>query len=867
MSLSNPHVSRTDNPAPFGLRLYIARILTFALRELRAGLSGFAIFVSCIALGVTLITGVGALTNALLSGFESQGRELLGGDVALRRVHKRATLEERGIFDRLGQVSELATMRSMARLVDGSDQTLVEIKAVDTLYPLLGDFKIEGGIVDLDQAIRRNDGAVIAQSLLDRLRLKVGDQFQLGGKKITIAGVIESEPDSITARLSFGPRIIVSHSTLKATGLIQPGTLITWHYAIVTPDGEHDAKGAVAQLRQDIKAGLGETGFILTDRSDPSPTITRLLNRLRAFLTLLGLAALLIGGVGVANAVRTFVDRRRKVIATYKSVGASGGTVLAIYTTQIMIIAAFGTAIGLLFGSILPVIISSTYGALLPIELGQSFTWTNTAMGLAYGFLVAFLFILWPLGQAERIRPAALFRDEITASDRTPSMRIVVLITIAGAALTGFTAFASGAPKLALSFLGGMFAILMLFWLIGYGVTWIAGKLPRPRKRPELLLAIIGLAAPGGLTRSVVLSLGAGLSLLVAVALVDASLVNELRGRMPDQSPDYFALDISKADRASFEQSILERVPNTRIEIAPMLRGRIIRLNGVPAEEANIDPQGAWVLRGDRGLTYAEEVPKGSNIMAGSWWPKGYSGEPQVSFVADLAGELGLKLGDTVTVNVLGRNITARITSLRDIEWESLAINFVMVFSPNTLAAAPHNLLATVRFPENTPAELDASVGRVIGRELPQISMVRVKDAISAFAEVFANAMTAIRLAASVTLIAGALVLAGALATAQRRRIREAVVLKCIGATRRKLLFANLIEYGLLALITSTVALVAGALAAWGVMTYLLSGDFIFSWLAIAGAIAVSITLILTFGVAGTWRVLAAKPVPVLRGL
>jgi len=865
MSLSNTNAAPGHAPSPLRSLPQAIRVLTFALRELRAGLSGFGIFVACIALGVTLITGVGALTNALLSGFENQGRELLGGDVTLRRVHKRATPQERAVFAGLGQVSELATMRSMARLVGGEDQTLVELKAVDSFYPLIGNFKVQGGI-GLDRAIRENAGAVVAQSLLDRLKLKVGDKLRLGNRNIPITGVIEREPDRISARLAFGPRIIMSHDTLAATGLVQPGTLITWHYAIATPQGERDAQAAVAQLRNDLNAALGETGFILTDRSNPSPTITRLLNRLRAFLTLLGLAALLIGGVGVANAVRTFVDRRLKVIATYKSVGASGGTVLAIYTTQVMIIAAFGTAIGLLLGSMLPIILSTTYGSLLQIELGYSFTWTNTAIGLAYGFLVAFLFILWPLGQAERIRPAALFRDEVAASDRVPSRRILVLLTLTGIALAGFTAFASGAPELALSFLGGMLAILMLFWLIGYGVTWIAGKMPRPR-RPEFLLAIIGIAAPGGLTRSVVLSLGAGLSLLVAVALVDASLVNELRGRMPEQSPDYFALDISKADRAAFKRNILERVPGTKIEIAPMLRGRIVRLNGVPVEEAKIDPRGAWVLRGDRGLTYAEEQPRGSTITAGTWWPKNYSGEPQVSFVAGLAQELGLKLGDTITVNVLGRNITARITSFRDIEWESLAINFVMVFSPNTLAAAPHNLLATVRFPENTPAERDASVGRVIAQQLPQISMIRVKDAISAFAEVFANAMMAIRMAASITLIAGALVLAGALATAQRQRIREAVILKCIGATRGKLLLANLAEYGLLATITATVALAVGTLAAWGVVTYLLNGTFIFSWIAVIGAIAVSIALILAFGIIGTWRVLTAKPVPILRGL
>ena len=865
MSLSNAKITRPEKFVHLGARLPLARILIFAMRELRAGLGGFAVFVGCIALGVALITGVGALTTALLSGFESQGRELLGGDVTVRRVHKRATLEERAVLAKLGRVSEVATMRSMARLMNGEDQTLVEIKAVDDVYPILGDFQLADGM-SLDRAIREKAGAVVAQSLLDRLNLEVGDEISLGGFTVRIAGVIIREPDSLTARLPLGPRVIVSHTTLEATGLIQPGTLITWRYALVSTQGERDAKGAIAHIRKVIKAELDDAGFILTDRSNPSPTISRLLNRMSDFLTLLGLAALLIGGVGVANAVRTYVDRRRKVIAVYKSVGARSGTVLAIYMTQIMVIALLGTVIGLLFGSLLPYILSATYGSMLPIQLGYSFSWSNTAAGLIYGVLVALLFVLWPLGQTERIRPAALFRDDVAANDRLPSLRILICIVIAGASLVMFATFASGTPFIAFGFLAGMLAILFLFWMIGYGITHLARRLPRPR-RPELALALTGVAAPGGLTRSVVLSLGAGLSLLVAVALVDVSLVKELQGRMPEQSPDYFALDISKADRAQFEQHIKGLAPDAVIETAPMLRGRIVRLNGVSAEKATIDPRAAWVLRGDRGLTYAENVPRGSKIVAGAWWDKGYNSTPQVSFVADLARELGLKLGDTITVNVLGRNITARITSLREIEWESLAINFVMVFSPNTLAAAPHNLLATVRLAENTPSAVEADIGRVIGKQLPQISMLRVKDAISAFAEVFGNVMMAVRIAASITLIAGALVLAGALATAQRRRILQAVVLKCVGATRRKLLIANLAEYGLLALITAAVALAVGSLAAWGVVTYLLEGTFVFSWFAVIGALTVSTALVLMFGLLGTWRMLAAKPVPILRGL
>ena len=853
--------SNPPSATPSGLRL----VFTFALRELRAGVGGFGVFIACIALGVAVITGVGALTDALLNGFANQGRTLLGGDITLRRVHKRASGPELAQIKELGKVAETATMRSMARLPDGSDQSLVEIKAVGPAYPLLGDMTLVSG-KSFEKAIRADKGAVVAQSLVDRLSLKVGGKIKLGSGLVPITGIIDNEPDKISASLAFGPRIILSHQALAATQLVKPGTLINWRYAVLAPDGDGQPLATVLRLRDLVKKKLPEGGFIIRDRRDPSPSITRVLTRLREFLTLLGLAALLIGGVGVASAVQTFIERRRKIVATYKSVGAAGNLVFGIYLIQVMIIALLGTLVGVAIGSLVPWLLGQTLGEALPISVSGMVSWSNVGIGMLYGLLVALFFVLWPLGRTERIRPAALFRDEVGSAELFPSRKVLVLTILAAAMLIGFTIWASGNMRLSLGFLGGAAAILGLFWLIGWGVTLAARRLPRPR-RPELALAMVGLAAPGGLTRSVVLSLGAGLSLLVAVALVDASLIDELRARMPQNSPDYFIVDIAKQDRATFEKNVLGNVPNTKIDTAPMLRGRIVRLKGIPADDAQVKPQAKWVLNGDRGLTYSEDIPKGSKVVAGKWWDKDYAGAPQVSFVADLAEEMGLKVGDTITVNILGRNITARIASLREIEWESLAINFVMIFSPNTLRAAPHNLLATVKLPAGTSSENEAKIARAVGKALPNVSMIRVKDAINAFADVFGRVMIAVRVAASITLLAGALVLAGALATAQRRRILQAVVLKCIGATRRKLLFSHLAEYGLLAFLTAAVALLVGSLAAWLVVTFVLEGTFVFSWLAVAGALGVSVFLILAFGMFGTWRVLAAKPVPVLRGL
>ena len=846
--------------APRGGDRRLPLILAIAGRELRGGLSGFRIFIACVALGVMVITGVGAVSDALRAGFERQGEAILGGDATLARTHVRAEGEERAVIDALGRVSETATMRTMARRPDGSDQALGELKGVDAAYPLVGAVEVEGG-KPLQEVLRA--GAVVDPALLERLKLKVGDRIGLGSDQVPVAGVLKSEPDGITDRLTYGPRILVSLATLDKLGLVKPGTLVRWRYAIKTNDGEAtDAE--LGSLRERVVAELPEAGFTVADRRDPSPQVSRTLDRLRQFLTFIGLTALLVGGVGIANAVSTFIDKRRKVIATMKSIGATSAMVLGIFLTQVLAVAAMGVVIGLLLGTLAPVVLDALFGDMLPIQAEMTVTPLSVLTALVYGFGVALLFTLWPLGRVERISASMLFRDEV-APERTLPRRWVILTTLGIAlALVVFALLTSDSTRIAVYFCVGLIVVFAVFYALGTFVTWAARRLPRAR-RPELALALGNLGSPGGLTRSVVLSLGAGLSLLVAVALTDASLVRELEERLPTSSPDYFVLDVPKEDFDGMGALIRKQVPATVLEDAPMLRGRLVRLNDVPVEDVKAPPEAQWVLNGDRGLSYAEEVPRGSRVIAGEWWPKDYDGDPLVSFEADLAGKLGLKIGDKVTVNVLGRNVTATIANLREVKWESLAINFVMLFSPNTLAGAPHNLLVTISLPEATSLATEGAAIRELGRTYPSITAIRVKDVLATFNTVFAKVMTAVRAAGSVTLLAGALVLAGALATAQRRRILEAVILKTLGATRRRILASHFLEYLLLSAVTALFALALGTLAAAIVATQLMNIAFTFSAGAVALALGLSMALVFIFGGVGTWAVLKAPAVPYLR--
>ena len=870
-STSAARLDKTARRARASAAIGFAVVVRLAWRERRGGLSGCYVFIACLALGVMVITAVGALSDALTAGLARQGEMILGGDVTVSRTHMRANETERAWLDARGRVSETATLRTMARTLDGNEQALVELKGVDDAYPLVGEVRLQDD-ARLDDVLRTDaaafPGAAVDPILLERLGVKIGDSFRLGDIEVRAAAAILSEPDSLSDRLTFGPRIFVSMETLQKTGLVKPGSLIGWRYAIkVGNEGPAASAGASASLdsfARAMKQDMAEAGFTIHDKRDPRPRVRRTLERLQQFLTLIGLTALLIGGVGVANAVQTFVDRRRKVIATMKSLGAPQRIVFQVFLVEIAIVALIGIAIGVALGLVVPLTLHSLYADVLPFETQLSITPWSVAAAALYGLLVALLFALWPLGQAELVPPAVLFRDAVVERRGWPRPHLVALLALVAAVLVSFVVLTSDSRLIAIYFVGGLALVFALFWALGGAVTWLARRVPRPA-RPELAVALANLGAPGGLTRSVVLSLGAGLSLLVAVALADASLVREISSRLPENSPNYFLLDIPKEEYPKVVEIVKGTAPAASMVRAPMLRGRLVSLAGRPVETIKAPPEAEWVLRGDRGLTYSDEVPEGSTVTKGTWWGKDYAGEPLVSFEEELANQLGVGIGDMVSVNVLGRNISARIANLREVNWESLAINFVMVFSPNTLAGAPHNVLATVTLPKSATLAEEADVARAVGRAYPTVTAIRVKDAINAFGAVFGKMMAAVRVAGSVTLVAGALVLAGALATAQRRRILEAVILKAIGATRRRILTAHILEYLLIAVATAGFAVAFGALSAWVALENVMDVPFTFSWTAVALALGLASGLVVLFGGLGTLHVLRARPVPYLR--
>jgi len=839
--------------------------LTIARRELRGGLKGFRIFLACLTLGVGAIATVQSVSGGILDGLQRDGRAILGGDVALRILYREATPEQRAWLEERGRVVAAAEMRAMARdPADPANAALVELKGVSDLYPLYGDFLLQGAdgqpqAVDIQQVLAARDGlrgAVIEDTLSVRLGLEVGDKVDVGETTVEVRGIIAREPDKAgSGSFSLGPRLLVDAESLAATELIQPGSLITWTYLVRLPDGAD-----VDAFQEEVEAAFPDAGWRVRDFTNAAPQLARFVERLSLFLTLVGLTALLVGGVGVGNAVRSYLETKTPTIATIKTLGGRGGLIFEAYLAQILVLAALGTAIGLVFGALAPVLAGRALADLLPITARIGVYPSALAVAAGFGLLTALTFSLWPLGRAREVPAMALFREAVQPNRKRPRAVYQILMVVSGLALAGLAVVTAYDRGFAAAFVIGAAGILAAFWLAGWLVTRVAARLGRPRS-PTLRLALANIHRPGNPTGAVVLSLGLGLTVLVAIALIEGNFRKEVQETMPADAPAFFFVDIQPDQLQAFNDKVLSIPGAYDLEEVPSLRGRIVAVNGTPAEEAIVNREHAWVLNGDRGITYRAEQPTDDVVVAGSWWAPDHSGPPLVAIYQDIADAFGIGPGDRMTFNILGRDIEAEVAVVRDLDFSTITINFTIVFSPGVLEGAPQTWIATVRA---TP-EAELPIQRAVAGTFSNISAVRVKEALETVNSILTNIGLAVRVTAGITLIAGTLVLAGAIAAGHKRRVYDAVVLKVLGATRGTVLRAFLLEYGLLGLITAAIAGALGTLTAWAVLTQVMQAEFTFLPGVVVGTAILCTAITLTLGFIGTWRALGQPAAPLLR--
>ncbi len=838
--------------------------LRYALRELRGGLSGFYVFISCIALGSMAISGVGSLAASLGGGLAREGQAILGGDVAFSLIQREAEPNERAFLETKGKLSVAATLRAMARSADGK-ATLVELKAVDKAYPLFGEAKLDP-VLPLADALAQRDGVFGAAAdpvLLTRLDVKPGARLTIGTATIEIRAAVASEPDKLAGGIGFGPRLLLSEDALRATGLLQPGSLVRWIYRLRLPQGTDDATAAVTA---DTRKQLPDAGWEIRNRKNASPQLERNVDRFTQFLTIVGLTALLVGGVGVGNAVKSHLDRRREVIATMKALGASGRRVFAVYLTQVLLLALGGGLIGVAFGAVLPFVVSGIFGAILPLPLVPAIYPGDLTLALLYGLLTALAFALWPLGRAHDVPVGALFRDAVAGPTQRPRTSYVLLTAAAVAALAAVAVFLAYDRRVAIIYVGVAALVFVLLRFVAGLLMWIARHAPRARST-VLRMAIANIHRPSALTPTIVLSLGLGIALLVTVIEIDGNLRNQFAAELPAKAPSFFFLDIPSDQAEQFGEFVRGKAPDAVLEEVPMLRGRIVSAKGIPAEKLKATDETAWVLQSDRGITYGGEIPAGSRLVEGDWWGRDYDGPPLVSFEKKIADGLGLKLGDPIVVNVLGRNITATISNMRTVDWQSLGINFVMVFSPQAFRGAPHTHLASLTYAKpSTPAE-EGAIIRTVADTFPMVTTLRVKEALEAVGSIIGNLVLGIRGASAITLLAAALVLGGALAAGHRHKVYDAVILKTLGATRLRLLTAYTLEYLMLGAATAAFGVLAGSVSGWLIVTELMHLKFVWLPLPALAAAAAALVVTVALGLAGTFRALGQKPAPILRNL
>ncbi len=822
-----------------------------ARRELRGGLRGFWVLLACLALGVAAIAGVGTVRAAIQAGLTDQGAILLGGDAQVEFTYRFATPEERAYLDSIAtKVSEIADFRSMA--VAGESRVLTQVKAVDDAYPLVGSVTLQDGI-PLPQALA-NKGAVMDRVLADQMGLTLGDSFALGSANFTLGGILTREPDSATGGFALAPRTMVRLEDLADSGLLAPGTLYDSAYRMILPPGTD-----LAALEDTTKTALADSGHRWSDSRRAAPGVERFVERIGSFLILVGLAGLAVGGVGVASAVRAYLEGKIATIATLRTLGADGGLIFRAYLLQIAVLVGLGVVIGLILGAGLPVALAGLIEAALPFPADIALYPRPIAEAAFYGVVAAFLFALWPLAQTERVRAAALYRGGIAG--QWPRARYLVATAVLAALLVAGSVLFSGVATLALGTAGGVAGALLVLALAAYGLQWLTRRLARGRfmrGRVALRLALASIGAPRAETTQVVLALGLGLSVLAAVGQIDSNLRSAIQRDLPQKAPSFFFVDIQPDQIDPFLAQIKADPAVTEVESAPMMRGVVARING---QDAMTVAGNHWVVRGDRGITYADAMPAGTTVTEGAWWPEGYDGPPQVSFAAEEAAEIGLKLGDTITVNVLGRDIEAEITSFREVDFSTGGMGFVLTFNKAALAGAPHSHIATVY----SSGEAEAGILRGISKAFPNVTAIGVKAAIGRVTEALTAIAQATTLAAMATLITGFVVLIGAAAAGERARVYEAALLKVIGAERGRILWSFALRSILMGAAAGIVAIFAGGLAGWAVLTFVMDSDFSFDLGSALMIVLGGIAATLFAGLAFVWRPLAARPAGVLR--
>ncbi|HVG01545.1 MAG TPA: FtsX-like permease family protein [Nitrospira sp.] len=883
--------------------------LAMAGRELRSAWRHFVYFLACIALGVGAVVGVSLFSVNVEQAVLKEARGLLGGDLEIRLSRPLGAsgidllkgLEARGV--RNTKVSELVAMASPVgpTTLNGTQAKtqLVELKAVESSYPLYGVLKLDRNqslteLLDADAQSCREAcrGAVVQQALLIRLGLEIGDRIKIGQASFRIRGIIHTEPDRMANMFSLGPRVLISQEGLAAADLIKPGSRLRERHLLALPDSV-----APGPLVPELRGRLSGDDARVSSYRDAQPQLKQFLDQLRRYLGLVGLTALFVGGIGVALSVQAFVREKLQSIAILKALGADSSTIIRSYLAQAVGLGMVGSSLGVGMGIVLQRVLPQALSTLLATDLLQQVQFSAVlsaaavgplVKGLGLGVLTTLLFSLWPLLTIRDIKPAAIFRREVDAGDDTELLgrstlwQCTVLLLAGdplrtataagiGVGLAGLSIWQAGSLAIGGLFIGGLVVAVAALVLAAKVLLLGIRALPVPRAL-FLRQAIGNIQRPGGQTLGVMVSIGVGVMVIVAIALLERALVHQVSDNRPTDSPTFFFIDIQPDQAPGFMDLVHRRAGHVGTELTPLVRARLLSVNGkkvqvVPEQEERPDQnreekRKSWYASRDYVLTFLDRLPKDNTIVKGVWWkPEQKFVKPQVSMEEEAAKSLDVDVGSVIELNIQGVSIEAEVSSVRKVEWGNFSTNFYMIFSPGSLEGAPMTYVATAHVASDDEVALQSAVVAAF----PNVTAINIGEVLSAFARVLDRLSLAIRAVALFCLVAGALVMAAALAATRYRRLYEAVILKALGATRALIARSFAAEYALLGCVAGAIGVLLASVFSWAILRFILELPWSLEPSLLALGFAGTVLLTLVVGFLSTFRILGQPPLSVLR--
>ena len=836
-----------------------------AWRETRGAGRHFAVLFGCVALGVAALVSVGTFATNLDRTLTREARALTGGDLELRSAQPldpaaRAAVDE---LVRAGAVTTtVRELVAMTRVPARGTTLLVELKAVERAYPLYGRIEtappapLAGLLADRGDA----GGAVVEAPLLERLGIAIGDPLVIGSARFTVTGVLVREPDRPIGLVTLGPRVIVAAEALERTGLLQIGSRVRYRTLARLPAGV-TARAAV----DDLARAIGDPSVRIAAFDESQPGLRRFFSQLATYLGLVGLASLLVGGVGIASTVTTFLRRQLATIAILKCLGAGSRVLLATYLIQTLALALLGSLVGAALGVAVQPLLVRALAPFAPFALEVQWDAGTLARGIALGLLAALLCALWPLLAVRAVPPSLILRRDVDASAwRARRPWTAALPILAG--LAALAIWQAGSLKLGGIFAGAAVAALGLLFGLSRALVRLTRWMPRARGL-AWRQGLAGLDRPGGHTMRVVVAVGLGVMLLVAIALLEANLGRQLAYEQKREAPSFFFIDVQPDQREPFTRLVGD-VSGVAPVVTPVVRARLAAIDGAPVTREQIDrrrretPDKSWYFTREYMLTWAAAPPPANAVTRGRWWTADEAAaRPRVSVDDEAAKYFGVGVGGTLTFDVQGVPIEAEVMSLRKIDWQSLSANFFMVLSPGALDGAPTIYLATAR----VPTDLETPLQDRVVAAFPNVTAIPLRGVLERVSEVLAQISFAVRFMALFSIAAGLVVMAGALAATRYQRLYESVILKTLGATRWAIARAFAVEYACLGAAAGVGGTALAAALAWVVQRFVLDTPWTLEPETLILGVALTTLVSLAIGLLATVRLLGRKPLSVLR--